>query len=85
MKFRDRTVMVTGAGRGIGRSIALHLAEEGARAALVARTRRELDETARLVREAGAPCASYPIDVTEPEAAREGVAAAEAETEARTW
>ena len=38
MKFEDRTVIVTGAGRGIGRAIALGFAEEGARVALVART-----------------------------------------------
>ena len=47
MKFRDRTVIVTGASRGIGRSVALRFAEEGARLALVARTESELLQTAR--------------------------------------
>ena len=49
MRFRDRTVLVTGAGRGIGRSIAARFAEEGGRVALVARTVSDLEETARQV------------------------------------
>ena len=36
--------MVTGAGRGIGRSIAMRFAKEGARVALVARTEKALLE-----------------------------------------
>ena len=53
MRFSERTVLVTGAGRGIGRSIALRFAEEGARVALVARTVADLEETARQVAAAG--------------------------------
>ena len=39
--------MVTGAGRGIGRAIALELAAAGARVALLARSAGELDEVGR--------------------------------------
>ncbi len=53
MKLEAKVVLVTGAGRGIGRSIALAYANEGASVALMARTATEIEETARLVIEAG--------------------------------
>jgi len=79
VKFRDRTVIVTGAGRGIGRSIALRFAEEGGRVALVARRRNELEETERFVAKAGGRGLVLPADVTERGAAEECVRRAETE------
>ena len=45
-KLEDKVAIITGAGRGIGRAIALGYAVEGARLALIARTPDELEETA---------------------------------------
>jgi NAD(P)-dependent dehydrogenase (short-subunit alcohol dehydrogenase family) len=39
-----RTALVTGAGRGIGRAIAIGLGHRGAHVGLLARTQRDLDE-----------------------------------------
>ena len=61
------TVLLTGAGRGIGREIALSLARAGHRLALTARTAVELSETRRLVQEAGGDALAVPADVTSPE------------------
>jgi 2-hydroxycyclohexanecarboxyl-CoA dehydrogenase len=77
MRFEDRTVLVTGASRGIGRSIALRFAEEGAHVAVVARTAAALEETAKRAEELGGKSLAIPADITSPGAAEECVAAAE--------
>jgi 2-hydroxycyclohexanecarboxyl-CoA dehydrogenase len=79
MKFREHTVLVTGAGRGIGRSIALRFAQEGARVALAARTEPELLETARQVEKKGGRSVAIPTDVRSVEAVASCVARAEQE------
>jgi len=50
-----KTALITGAGRGIGRAIALGLAQAGAHVILLARTTGQLEETRALLRESGVP------------------------------
>lgn len=63
MSLSGRTALVTGAGRGIGRAIALELADAGVTSAVVARTAAELDETVRLVKERGGKAVGIPADL----------------------
>jgi NAD(P)-dependent dehydrogenase (short-subunit alcohol dehydrogenase family) len=51
--FTGKTALITGAGRGIGRAVALGLAGVGARVVLLARTAAQLEETRDLLRERG--------------------------------
>ena len=50
--FTGKTALITGAGRGIGRAIALGLADGGVGVILLARTAGQLDETSALVNNA---------------------------------
>ena len=64
MKLDGQAAIITGAGRGIGRAIALTYAREGARLALAARSDSELDEVVIEVSSLGAEAIAVRTDVT---------------------
>lgn len=64
-----KTAIVTGASRGIGRAIAVHLAAEGANVLLTARDAALLDSAVAEITQAGGAAASFAADLRESEAA----------------
>jgi NAD(P)-dependent dehydrogenase (short-subunit alcohol dehydrogenase family) len=64
-KLEGKTALITGASKGLGRAMALALAEAGARLALVSRNLELLNETAGAVRRLGAEAAVFQTDVTD--------------------
>jgi NAD(P)-dependent dehydrogenase (short-subunit alcohol dehydrogenase family) len=64
----QKVVVVTGAGNGIGRSVAIRCAGVGAALVLAGRSVDNLDEVAAELRSAGSAALVVPTDVTDPEA-----------------
>ena len=63
--LEDKIVIVTGAGRGIGRTIALECFQSGAKLAVGSRTTGELETLAAEIGAAGGSCFYHPLDVTD--------------------
>ena len=63
MELSGASALVTGAGRGIGRAIALALAGEGVAVTALARTAPELDSLVREIQKAGGRAVAHPGDV----------------------
>src|SRR4051812_35536929 len=61
----DQVAVVTGAGRGIGRAIALRFAKAGAQIACVSRTAENAEKVASELRATGAKAWSYAVDVAD--------------------
>jgi 3-oxoacyl-[acyl-carrier protein] reductase len=76
IELTDQVVIITGAGRGIGREVALVAAGAGAAVVLVARTAAQLEAVAAAVREAGGRALVHAADLAVPEAAAAVVDAA---------
>jgi 3-oxoacyl-[acyl-carrier protein] reductase len=76
MDIRGASALVTGAGRGIGRAVALGLGQAGARVTAVSRTARELDAVVAEIQSAGGKAVAFTGDLTSPGVASRAVAAA---------
>jgi NAD(P)-dependent dehydrogenase (short-subunit alcohol dehydrogenase family) len=67
MAAQIRSALVTGAGTGVGRAVALALLAGGYRVALAGRRRELLEETAKLAGERGGNALVVPTDVSKPD------------------
>ena len=66
--YNNKIVIVTGAAKGIGKSIAQAYAAEGAKLALLDKDAKDLDQTEKQIRDSGAEVFSQIVDLTQPDA-----------------
>lgn len=78
LRLDGQTAIVTGAGGGIGRAIAIAFAQAGANVVIGEIDPHRVEETAERVREVGAQALPYPLDVMDGDAVRAMIAAADA-------
>tara|TARA_B100000315_G_C14550765_1_gene575665 strand:+ start:1057 stop:1824 length:768 start_codon:yes stop_codon:yes gene_type:complete len=64
INLKNKTALVTGAGKGIGKACAIALAEAGADLIIISRTQKDLDKVSKIIKKFKSKCTSYACDVT---------------------
>ena len=62
--LKNKTALVSGAGKGLGRACAIALAEAGCNLIIISRTKKDLDEVEKQIRKFKVKCKSFVCDVT---------------------
>ena len=64
INLKNKTALVTGAGKGIGMACAIALAEAGANLIIISRTIKDLNEVSKIIKKYKSKCKSYACDIT---------------------
>ena len=64
INLKNKTALVTGAGKGIGKACAIALAEAGANVIIISRTQKDLNNVSKIIKKFRSKCISYVCDVS---------------------
>ena len=64
INLKNKTALVTGAGKGIGKACAIALAEAGADLIIISRTQKDLNNVSRIIKKFKSRCSAFVCDVT---------------------
>ena len=62
--LKNKIALVTGAGKGLGKACAIALAEAGSNLIIISRTKKDLDQVAKIIKKFNVKCTSYVCDLT---------------------
>ena len=65
INLKNKTAIVTGAGKGLGKACAIALAEAGAKVIILSRTKSDLDKVNRIIKKTKGSSKSFVCDVTQ--------------------
>ena len=65
INLKNRTALVTGAGKGLGKACAIGLAEAGAKVIIISRTLSDLTKVEKLIKETKGSCLKFECDITD--------------------
>ena len=65
LELKNKSALVTGAGKGIGKACAIALAEAGANLIILSRTKSDLNKVEKTILKLKRKCTSYVCDITE--------------------
>jgi len=64
IQLQNKTALVTGAGKGIGKACAIALAEAGADLIIISRTQKDLNIVSKIIKKLKSKCCAFACDVT---------------------